>query len=109
MKLHFEQAQRNQNFRIQSEITERVAGTKGKGQNYFTKLKTGECSVEGKWVLFKRGLLYFLHSHAPGNGETSAERAKNTGVSNLKPASRGEEVKRYRASILFCTDGKRTD
>ena len=43
VKLHIEQAQRSKNFRIQSEITERVAVTQGKGQNSFTKRKTREC------------------------------------------------------------------
>ena len=43
VKLHIEQAQRSKKFRIQSEITERVAVTKGKGQNSFTERKTGEC------------------------------------------------------------------
>ena len=43
VKLHIEQAQRSNNFRIQSEITERVAVTKEKGQNSFTKGKTREC------------------------------------------------------------------
>ena len=33
MKLHIEQAQRSKNFMIQSEITERTADTKGKGEN----------------------------------------------------------------------------
>ena len=35
VKLHIEQAQRSDNFRIQSENTERAAVTKGKGQNSF--------------------------------------------------------------------------
>ena len=43
VKLHFEQAQRSKNFRIQSELTERVAVTEGKRQNSFTMRKTGEC------------------------------------------------------------------
>ena len=43
VKLHIEQAQRSKNFRIESEITERVAVIKGKGQNSFTKRKTGKC------------------------------------------------------------------
>ena len=42
--------------------------------------------MEGKWVLFKRDSRSFLHSNASGNRETSAEGAKNTGVSGLKPA-----------------------
>ena len=43
VKLHTEQAQRSKKIRIQSEITERVAVTEGKGHNSFTKGKTGEC------------------------------------------------------------------
>ena len=35
VKLHIEQAQRSDNFRIQSENTERAAVTKGKGQKSF--------------------------------------------------------------------------
>ena len=46
VKLHTEQAQRSKKIRIQSEITERVAVTKGKGHNSFTKGKTGECFHE---------------------------------------------------------------
>ena len=41
VKLHIEQTQRSKNFRIQNEITERGAVTKGKGQNPSTKRKTG--------------------------------------------------------------------
>ena len=56
VKLHIEQARRSNNFRIQSEITERAAVTKG------TKLlhqaeDRRVLSVEGKWVLFERELL----------------------------------------------------
>ena len=76
VKLHIVQAQRSKNFRIQSEIAERVAVTKGKGQNSFTKRKT---------------LVFFLHSRASGNRETSAEGVKDTGVSNLKPAVKNEQ------------------
>ena len=43
VKLQIEQAQRSKTIRIPSEITERVAVTKGKGQNSFTMRKTGEC------------------------------------------------------------------
>ena len=42
--------------------------------------------MEGEWVLFNS----FLHSHASGNRETSAEEVKNTGVSRLKPALNNE-------------------
>ena len=43
VKLHIEQAQRSEKFRVQSEITERVAVTKGQGNNSSTKRITGEC------------------------------------------------------------------
>ena len=72
VKLHIEQAQRSKNCRIQSELTERAAVTKGKGQNSFTKRKTGECF---QWV----------------NRETSAEEVKNTGESSLKPAVKTDD------------------
>ena len=42
VKLHIEQALRSKNFRNHNEITERVAVTEGKGQNSFTKRKTGK-------------------------------------------------------------------
>ena len=58
VKLHIEQAQKSKNSRIQSEITERVAVTKGKGQKFLHQAEDRRVlSVEGKWVLFKRGLL----------------------------------------------------
>ena len=41
VKLHVGQTHRSKKIRIQSEISERVAVTKGKGQNSFTKRKTG--------------------------------------------------------------------
>ena len=92
VKLHIEQAQRNKNFRMQSEITERVATTEGKGHNSFTKRKTGECF---QWKAYgscsKGDSSSFLHSRASGNRETSAEEVKNTGVSNLKPAVNNEQ------------------
>ena len=34
VKLHIEQAQRSKTFRFQSEISERVTGTDGKGQKF---------------------------------------------------------------------------
>ena len=111
VKLHIEQAQRSNKFRIQSEITERVAVTKGKGHNSFTKRKTGECfQWKANGSCSKGDSCSFLHAHALGNRETSAEGAKNTGVSSLKPAVDNERRrKRFWASILFCTDRKRTD
>ena len=90
VKLHVEQARRSKKFRIQSEITERVAvteGTKFLHQAEDRRMLT----VEGKWVLFKRTLLKFLHSRALGNRETSAEESKNTGVYSLKPSVNAEQ------------------
>ena len=58
MKLHIEHAQRNPNFRIQSEITERAAVTQGKGAEFLHQAKDRRMlPVESKRVLFKRGLL----------------------------------------------------
>ena len=86
-KFHIEQAQRSKKIRIQSEITERVAVTEGKGQNSFTKRKTGECfQWKANGSCSKGDSCSFLHSRASGNRETTAEEVKNTGVSSLKPA-----------------------
>ena len=84
MSLHIEQAHRSGKIRIQSEITQRVAVTagavtKGKGLNSFTKRKTGECfQWKANGSCSKGDSCSFLHSHASGNRETSAEGAKNT-------------------------------
>ena len=88
LKLHIEQAPRSKKIRIQSEITERrVAVTKGKGQNSFTKRKTEECFMwKANGSCSKGDSCSFLHSHASGIWEILAEGAKNTGVSSLKPA-----------------------
>ena len=87
VKLHIEQAQRSNNFRIQSVVTEPVAVTGGKGQNSFTKWKTGECfQWKANGSCSKGDSCSFLYSRASGNRETSAEEVKNTGVSSLKPA-----------------------
>ena len=76
VKLHIEQAQRSKTCRIQIEITERVAVTKGKGQNSFTKRMTGECfQWKANGPCSKGDSCSFLHSHASGNRETSAEGA----------------------------------
>ena len=70
-------------IRIQSEITERVAVTKGKGRNSFTKRRTGECfQWKASGSCSKGDSCSFLHSHAYGNRETSAEGARNTEVDN---------------------------
>ena len=87
VKLHIDQAQRSKKFRIQSEITERVAATEGKGQNSFIKRKTGECfQWKADGSCSKGDSCSFLHSYDSGNRETSADGAKNTGVSSLKSA-----------------------
>ena len=87
LKLHLDQAQRSKKIRSQSEITERVAVTGGKGQNSFTKRQTGECfQWKANGYCSKGDSCSFPHSHVSGNRETSAEGAKNTGVSSLKPA-----------------------
>ena len=91
VKLHIEQAQRRKKIRIQSEITERVAVTIGKGENSFTKRKTGECfQWKANGSCSKGDSCSSQHSHASRNRETSAEGTKNTGVSGLKPAVNNE-------------------
>ena len=91
VKLHIEQARRSKRIRIQSEITERVAVTKGKGQNSFTKRETGECfQWKASGSCSKGDSCSFLHSHASGNREISAEEVKNTGESSLKPVVNNE-------------------
>ena len=58
VKLLIEQAQRSENFGIQSEIAERAAVTERKGATFFHQAEDRRVlSVEGKWVLFKRGIL----------------------------------------------------
>ena len=95
MKLHIEQAQRSKNFRIQSEITERAAETEGKVQNSFTKRKTGECFQWKANGSFSKGdSCSFLHSHASGNRETTAEEVGNARGSGLNPAVKNDEQRR---------------
>ena len=95
VKLHIEQAQRCINFRIQSQMTERVAETTGKGQNSFTKRKTGECfQWKANGSCSKGDSCSFLHSHASGNRETSAEGTKNTGEPSLKTAVDNERKRK---------------
>ena len=60
VNLHIEQAQRSKDFRVQSEITERVAVNKGKGPKFLHQAEDRRMlSVEGKWVLSKRRILQF--------------------------------------------------
>ena len=47
--------------------------------------------MEGKWVCSKGDSCSFLHTHASGNRETSAEEVKNTRESGLKPAVNNEQ------------------
>ena len=88
MKLHIEQAQRSNNFRIQSVVPEPVAVTGGKGTKFLHQRGRQESAFSGRQMgLVQRGdSCSFLHSRASGNRETSAEEVKNTGVSSLKPA-----------------------
>ena len=87
VKLHVGQTHRSKKFRIQSEISERVAVTEGKGQNSFTKRKTGWCfQWKANGSCSKGDSCSFLHSRTSGNRETSAEEVKNTEVSSLRPA-----------------------
>ena len=91
VKLRIEQAQRSK-FGIQSEITERVAVTKGKGQKIFTKRKTGECfQWKANGSCSKGESCSFLHTSPSGNRETTAEKVGNARVSGLKPAVNNEQ------------------
>ena len=88
VRLHIEQAQRSKNLRIQNEITERGAVTKGKGQNSFTKRKTGECfqwKTDGSCSEGQSGS--FLHALAAGNREPAQEKVWSTGGSRQKHAT----------------------
>ena len=76
MKLHIEQAQRSNNFRIQSEDCRACCRNSRKGAKFLHQAEDS-CS--------------FLHSRASGNRETSAGEVKDTGVSNLKPAVNNEQ------------------
>ena len=79
-------------MRIQSEIVERVAVTQGKGQNSFTKRKTGECfQWKANGSFSKRESYSCPHTRALGNRETTAEEVENARVSGLKPAVNDEQ------------------
>ena len=100
MKLQNEQAQRSNIIRIQSEITARMAVNEGKGQNSFTRRKTGECfQWKANGSCSTGDSCSFQHSRASGNRETSAEEVKNTGVSSLKPAVNNERRRKGKAHI----------
>ena len=86
VSLHIEQIQRSKNSRMQNGITERGAVTKGKGQNRFTKRKTGECFQWKANGSCSRGeSCSFLHTLASGNREITLEEVVNTRGSGLKP------------------------
>ena len=105
-------SQKIENLRIQSQIAERVAATEGKGQNSFTKRKTGECfKCKANGSCSKGDSSSFLHSHASGTREKSAEVAENTGVSSLKPAVDNEWRRKgkLQASSSVPTGKGRTD
>ena len=66
--------------------------TKGKGQNSFTKRKTGEFfQWKANGSCSKRESCSFLHSRASGNRETTAEEVMNARVSGLKPVVNNEQ------------------
>ena len=75
-----------------------MAATKGEGQNSFTKRKTGECfQWKANGSCSKGDSCSFRHSHDSENRETSAEGAKNTGVSSVKPAVDNERRRKGKA------------
>ena len=59
VKLHIDQTLRNKNFKVQNEMVERGAVTKGfRGNKSFVERRVGESfQVESKWILFKREVL----------------------------------------------------
>ena len=69
LKFHVEQAQRRQNFRIQSEITERVAVTKGKGQNSFTSGRQESAFSGGQMGLAQKETLVVFYIRVPRETE----------------------------------------
>ena len=100
------------NFRIQSESTECVAVTKGKGKipspsgrqaSGFSGRQVGLVQKENLWS--------FLHTRASGNRERTAETSgERKEYLCIKPAVNNEQRRKGEgANILFCTDGKRTD
>ena len=76
VQLHIEQGQISKNFRIQSEIRERLAVPERKGQNSITKRMTGECfQWKANESCSKVDSCCFLHSHASENRETPSDGA----------------------------------
>ena len=95
VRLHIEQAQRSKNLRIQNEITERGAVTKGKGQNSFTKRKTRECfqwKTDGSCS--KGQSCSVLHAPAAGDREPAQEKVGSTGGSRQKHATGNRVLER---------------
>ena len=90
-----------------------MAVSNGKGQNSFTKRKTGECfQWKANGWCSKGDSCSFLHSRASGNRETSAEEVKNTRVSLLKPAvdnERRRKVKEQASSSVPTGKGQTDD
>ena len=65
VKLHIEQGKKFKKIKIQSEITEHAAVTEGKGQNYVTKRKTGECiQWKANGSCSEGESCSFVHTHA---------------------------------------------
>ena len=99
VKLHIEQAQRSDNFRIQSENTEPCGRNQRKGAKflYGSRSKGESCS--------------FLHSRALGNRVTTAEEVENARVSGLKPAVNNERRRngKEQASYSVPTGKGQTD
>ena len=112
VKLKNGQAQRSKIFRIQSEITERMAVITGKGQNSFTKRKTGECfRWKANGSCSKRESCSFLPTRDSGNRETTAEEVVNARVYGPQPAVNNSEQRRKGEGQAFSSvpTGKRTD
>ena len=81
MALQIEQAQRSKNFSVQSEIAERAAVTKGKGQNSFTKRKESAFSGRQMGLVQNETLVVFPHS---------LREEEHRRESSLKPAVNNE-------------------
>ena len=111
MKLHIEQAQRSKKIMIRREITERVAVTKGKGQNSFTKRMTGECfQWKANGSCSQGDSCSFQHTRASGNRETTSEEVENARVSGLKTAVYNEQRRKGKEEVSSSVQtGKRTD
>ena len=95
VKLHIEQAQRSKNFRIQSEITEGVAVTKGKGQNPAPSGRQ-ESAFSGRQMgLVQKGTLVVFYIRMPRETERNQrkERRKQEYLASNQPLITSEKVK----------------